>query len=232
MFGADLLLFGPAQIGATVVAGGAGTDRLGRLLEWLARYPQPELAVVGCAEHRELADELARKSITLVRNDAGLIPINTSGQVLVVMPQPIDLTPADTSSFVKPGLAMAVRRHHPSVHEVNVSAHPTSDEIEAVVEQARDHDLVIAATIDANEDQTTLMRRLIASGTLVIGVALRTPYDLTFFPELATYVCTYGIHPPSLEALADALFGLAPFPGRLPVAIPGMYPIGHGGDSR
>ena len=228
--GADLLLFGPAQTGATVVSGGVGTGRLGRLLEWLAKYPQPDLTVVGCQQHRELADELARRSITLVRNDAGVLPLKDPGRVLVVMPQPIDLTPADTSSFVEPGLAMAVRRYLPSANEIVVPAHPTSQEIDRVVEQARDHDLVIAGTIDANEDQTILMRRLIASGPPVVGVALRTPYDLAFFPELATYVCTYGIHPPSLEALADALFGMASFPGRLPVAIPGMYPIGHGGD--
>jgi beta-N-acetylhexosaminidase len=229
--GADLLLFGPAQTGATVVSGGGATDRLGRLLEWLASFPQPDLTTVGCQQHRGLADELARRSITLVRNDAGLLPLKDPGRVLVVMPQPIDLTPADTSSYVEPGLAMAVRRYLPSANEIVVPAYPTSEDIDGVVEQARDHDLVIAGTIDANEDQTTLMHRLIGSGPPVVGVALRTPYDLAFFRELATYVCTYGIHPPSLEALADALFGMAPFPGRLPVAIPGMYPIGHGEDS-
>ena len=229
--GADLLLFGPAQTGATVSAGDAGGDRLLRLLEWLAGFPQPDLAVVGCSEHRELADELARRSLTLVRNDAGLLPLKGPGRVLVLMPRPTDLTPADTSSYVEPGLATAIRRHLPSVTEMVFSANPSSDEIEAVAFEAGDHDLVIAGTIDVNEGQVTLMRRLVASGQPVIGVALRTPYDLVFFPELATYVCTYGIHSPSLDALADALFGLATFPGRLPVAIPGLYPIGHGGDS-
>ena len=227
--GADLLLFGPAQTGATVPAGDAGSDRLGRLFDWLAGFPQPDLEIVGCSQHRELADELARRSLTLVRNDAALLPIRNPGRVLVLMPRPTDLTPADTSSYVEPGLATAIRRHLPSIAEVVVSAHPTPDETEAVVEQSNAYDLVIAGTIDVNEDQATLMRRLIASGPPVIGVALRTPYDLAFFPELATYVCTYGIHAPSLEALADALFGMASLPGRLPVAIPGLYPIGHGG---
>ncbi|HEX5672263.1 MAG TPA: glycoside hydrolase family 3 N-terminal domain-containing protein, partial [Acidimicrobiia bacterium] len=229
--GADLLLFGPAQTGATVVSNGRANDRLGRLLDWLASFPQPDLAIVGCDEHRELADELARRSITMVRNDAGLVPLKDPRRVLVVMPQPIDLTPADTSSFVEPGLARAIRRYQPDAVETVVSAYPTHDEIDAVVEQAGDHDLVIVGTIDANENQTFLMRQLIAFGPPVIGVSLRTPYDLAFFPELATYLSTYGIQAPSLAALADALFGMAPFPGRLPVAIPGMYPIGHGGDS-
>jgi beta-N-acetylhexosaminidase len=167
----------------------------------------------------------------MVRNDAGLLPLKDPGRVLVVMPQPVDLTPADTSSFVEPGLGMAVRRQLSSVNDMVVSANPTSNEIERVVGRAREHDLVIAGTIDANEDQATLMRQLVHTGRPVVGVALRTPYDLAFFPELATYICTYGIHQPSLAALTDALFGMAPFPGRLPVAIPSLYPIGHGGYS-
>ena len=226
--GADLLLFGPAQAGTTAVGTANPSGRLEKLVAWLDGFPQPDVNVVGCADHRELAGELARKSITLVRNDAGLIPVNTSGRALVVMPRPLDLTPADTSSYVEPGLATAIRRHHPTAQAIVVSAHPTHNEIESVVEQASNHDPVIVGTIDANEAQTALTRRLIASGSNVIGVALRTPYDLAFFPELATYICTYGIHPPSLGAMADALFGLAPFQGRLPVAIPGLYPIGAG----
>jgi beta-N-acetylhexosaminidase len=62
----------------------------------------------------------------------------------------------------------------------------------------------------------------------VITVALRTPYDLAGYQEAPTYLASYGIHPPTMSALVDALLGLAPISGRLPVAIPGLYPIGHG----
>jgi hypothetical protein len=31
-----------------------------------------------------------------------------------------------------------------------------------------------------------------------------------------------------MEAVADAIFGEAPFEGRLPVDIAGLYPRGHG----
>jgi hypothetical protein len=36
-----------------------------------------------------------------------------------------------------------------------------------------------------------------------------------------------------MEALSAALFGEGSFPGRLPAAVPGMYPVGHawGADS-
>jgi beta-N-acetylhexosaminidase len=62
----------------------------------------------------------------------------------------------------------------------------------------------------------------------LITVSLRTPYDLAGYPEAATHLAAYGIHPPTMTALVDALFGLTPISGHLPVAIPGLYPVGHG----
>ncbi len=59
-------------------------------------------------------------------------------------------------------------------------------------------------------------------------VALRTPWDLLAYPSARTHVCSYGILPPSMEALAAALVGEAPFVGRLPVEIAGLHPRGHG----
>ena len=56
----------------------------------------------------------------------------------------------------------------------------------------------------------------------MIAVALRMPYDLAAYPSVKTYACAYSILPPSMEALADALFGKHRFTGQLPVSIPGM----------
>ena len=72
-----------------------GTGSIG-----LDGFDQPDLAVVGCADHRALAAELAERSVTLVRDDAGLLPLapGADDRILAVMPAPRDLTPADTSA--------------------------------------------------------------------------------------------------------------------------------------
>ena len=90
----------------------AATRRLDELRRWLDGREQPPLDVVGCAEHQALAAELARRSITLVRNDDGLLPLRPAAdaRVAVVQSMPADLTPADTSSMVPPTLASALRR--------------------------------------------------------------------------------------------------------------------------
>jgi beta-N-acetylhexosaminidase len=228
--GADLLLYGPAQAGNLPQTVRNGDDRVTPLLEWLASFDRPELDVVGCAAHRDLAAEVASRSITLVRNRQRLLPLQVhDGQrILAVMPRPIDLTPADTSSLVEPGLAAAIFRHHRATTALVVGHHPSPSEVSGVREAAATHDFVVVGTIEAGPEQAELVRAAAAGGRPVVAVALRTPYDLQLFPEVDTYVAAYGIHPPSMKALADCLFGVAPFRGRLPVSIPGLYPSGHG----
>jgi beta-N-acetylhexosaminidase len=89
---------------------------------------------------------------------------------------------------------------------------------------------VVIGTIAANLDpaQGDLVRAVLASGAPVVTVALRTPFDLMAYAEAPTHVCTYGVLPVSMDALAAALFGRIPFGGRLPAAIPGVAPTGHG----
>ena len=72
------------------------------------------------------------------------------------------------------------------------------------------------------------MNELLATGVPTVAVALRTPYDLVAYPAAATYACTYGLRRPMMEALANALFGKAPFGGKLPVTIADHYDAGHG----
>jgi beta-N-acetylhexosaminidase len=204
--------------------------RITALRSWIAGFEQPPLAVVGCAEHLQLAAEVAARSVTLVRNEAALLPLRLSAgaRVLAIMPQPADLTPADSSSTVTPGLATALRRHHVNVDELVVPMIPGADEIAAVAARAADYDLLVVGTISASlmPEQAALVHCLPDRPT--VTVAMRTPYDLASYPESTTHLATYSILPPSLDALADCLFGAAPCRGRLPVPIADSYPVGHG----
>ncbi|MCI0679698.1 MAG: glycoside hydrolase family 3 protein, partial [Actinobacteria bacterium] len=129
--GADLLLYGPRQTGALPERTTDGTGHLDDLHVWLDGFDTPDPSLVGCAQHRALAEELARRSITLVRDDIGLIPLNRdpASRVLTVMPRPADLTPADTSSLVAPGLAEAIKARAPSTTGLVVDREPTGTEI-------------------------------------------------------------------------------------------------------
>jgi beta-N-acetylhexosaminidase len=246
--GIDLLLCAPgeddrlrmeAELGHAAASGVIAEDALAASLarqetlrRWLGSIDQPDLSVVGSEGHRSLAAEVARRAITLVRNEAGLLPLRlpADAQIAAIMPAPRDLTPADTSSTVPPALADALRRHHPRVDAFVTGQPPSDAEIASLAAHAPDFDLLVVGTISASLDraQAELVRALRATGRPVVWVALRTPWDLAVDASAPTYACSYGIHRPSLDALADVLFGVAPASGRLPVEIAGLHPRGHG----
>jgi beta-N-acetylhexosaminidase len=211
----------------------AAAARVAALRAWAAAQPRPELDVVGCAEHAALAAEVAGRAITVVRDEARLLPLRlpAGARVAVVTPQPADLTPADTSSYERADLAAAVRRYHPGAEAHPAPADPADAEVAQLRAALRGCDLAIVATINAWQQpgQAALVRALLADGVPTVVAALRLPYDLAAFPAAPTFVCAYSILPPALDALAAALWGAAPAPGRLPVSIPGLYAAGHGG---
>lgn len=227
--GADLLLYGPAQTAMLPSVAPASSAAIEELIAWLAPWPLPDMAVVGCSEHKDLADELARRSITLVRDDAPSLPLRLGADdmVLAIMPQPTDLTPADTSATVEPKLGSAIRRHHAQTTEMVMPFEPTADDVARCVAAAEDHQIVVIGTIDAGVAQAGLVDSIVATGVPTVTVALRTPYDLAAYPTATAHLCTYGILEPTMNALADALFG-SRVEGRLPASIPGLYPVGHG----
>jgi beta-N-acetylhexosaminidase len=202
----------------------ASAGRLATLRARLASVSQPDLSVVGSAAHRALAREVADRSITLVRDRARLLPLRPAAgdRVLAVMPRPRDLTPADTSRSVPPGLAAALRAHWPDVDEIVTSHPPTHDEIAAARAAAAGAAVVVVGTIAASADpaQAALVDALLDTGRPVVTASLRTPWDLAAYPRAGTHVAAYGILPPTLAALAATLFGDQAFRGVLPVALP------------
>lgn len=240
--GTDLLLCGPDPERQSVVEAGlaravarsaidaadhgAAIARIAALRSWLAGVPTPDPGVVGSAEHRALADEVARRSITRIRDRDGLLPVGlTAGAtVLVVEPEPRDLTPADTTSWLRPGgLAAAVRARGVAVEGIVVASDAAEDAgtLDGLALRARNAALVVLGTVDAVRDPAmqAIAGALARSGTPVVAVALRGPWDAVAYPGIGTVLATYGIQPPTLAALAAALVGEAPITGRLPVRL-------------
>jgi beta-N-acetylhexosaminidase len=204
---------GPPALLAAVKSGRISQQRLGasvlRILEAKARRgilsPQPAARPIDEQAHRELALEVARKAITLQRDDAHLMPLRAEQRVLVVVPD------APTRSEVQDdhlasSLLDAVRQFAPNATGASASN---------AVEKARPADVVVLGTYDLAQDpaQQALAQSLIATGKPVVGVALRGPYDPAFLP---TILAAYGDRPVHLQAAAEALFGQLTPAGKAP----------------
>jgi beta-N-acetylhexosaminidase len=201
----------------------ASADRVAALKQWVAQQTPPDFSVIGCAEHVALAHEIAGRSITLVRDEAKQLPLRpkADGTIAVIVPQPKDLTPADTSSYDKPALAAAIRAYHDRVEEIVMPIEPGEADVAALADRVAGADRIIVGTINAyqHRGQVALINTLIDRGQSVIAIALRMPYDVSATPRVPTCLCAYSLQPASLEAVAKVLWGQIAASGQLPVQL-------------
>jgi beta-N-acetylhexosaminidase len=186
------------------------------LLDW---QPEPlDLALkrVGTESNQAAARQVALDSITLVRDEDALLPLSSDSPILVIYPR-------GGAAF-----GQAVLQHSPRATLLEVSERPTSRDFVQATTQAGAAHLVLIGTRDVmeNPEQAALVEALRVDYP-VIAVALDSPYDLLSYPQVSTYLATYGRAPVSMEALGQVLFGYAKPTGRLPVELPGLYEVGH-----
>jgi beta-N-acetylhexosaminidase len=187
------------------------------ILDW--RPPSAPIAeTVRTPEHLLLARQVARDSVTLVRDDAQVLPLRPETRLLLIYPQGV------------PKVEAALRAHFSDLHSLPVHRNPEDSEIRTAVEKATEAEAVVIATLDAMTfpSQADMVQVLAGQARPIVVVALRSPYDLLMFPQQSTYVAIYGETPRSLEAMSELLCGEIQPRGLLPVDLPGLYPFGHG----
>ena len=194
--------------------------------------------VVGAPAHRRDEQAITDRTTTLVKNDAGLLPL--TGQARNVL---VTGWGATTTSTL--GAAIGRRGQTVTVRETGTT--PDQATIDRTVADAGTSDLVVVSTMNAGSvdavtglptpsaaAQQALVRALLATGKPVVVAGVRNPYDIAYFTEAPTYLATYGYTAASLESLTRVLFGEVDPAGRLPVSIPradgsgALYPFGHG----
>ncbi len=160
-------------------------------------------ATCGTLETKALSRAVANQSITLVRTGSpAALPLTPGSKLLVVE------TPAAN------GLGREL-----DVPFIVVDEQPTRAQRQSALSMARDGRVVIVAVADASRfpEQVKLVEAFVKTSSPVIVVAIRTPYDLATMPEQATLLATYGLNPPTLEALLNVLWGEVLPQGHLPV---------------
>lgn len=229
--GSDVILLGhlPDQIGlADRHREAENPQAIARIIRAQQAIPAtlPDVSTVGCADYRATAQTIADQSITLIRDREQYLPLRPApeDQITVITVTPDDLTPADTSSTVQIKLFDAIKKRHAHVTHVTIPHQPDAEQIRQALNTADGAQTVIVGTIAADQfsGQGELVRALIDAGHTVIAVALRTPYDILAYPDVAAYLCAYGIRSATTEAVARVLFGEITARGVLPCAIPGI----------
>jgi beta-N-acetylhexosaminidase len=185
--------------------------------------------IVGSQEHKQLSDQVYERSTTLVRDDAGLLPLRLAPEqrLLVLLLRPTIHSQVSDRDHPGSELVEYIQQRHANVQMHTASMLDTA-ETQAILQQALDTAAItIVVTHNAHIDnwQAEFVRGLLKNGRPLINVAAFNPYDLLSYPELGTYLVTYESTPPAFAAAARVLFGEIQAQGHLPVSLPGIYEI-------
>jgi beta-N-acetylhexosaminidase len=189
--------------------------------------------VVGSPAHRALAADIAQRAVTLLRDRDGLLPLR-SAPALVVQYAPE--TELKAGRVFGPALQAAL----PGSRVVKVTPNVSRQQLDSIATSARGMDrIVVAAYVRRIEGEgrfavpqhvaswiDSLARQ--TTGPKAAVVAFGNPYLIRQFPNVGTYLVTYGVSDDLERAAARALLGTAPITGRAPISLPGFFRAGDG----
>src|SRR5882672_1446282 len=192
--------------------------------------------IVGGKETLALADEIAGHAITLVRNDAKLLPLKLAPKATIFN---LAITNGDDRLVVTQPFVATLARSGRKVVTIVLDDRSSEEEVKKALDLAGHADMVIASlygrvrtgqarSVGLPEPGANALAALIDRKTPIIGISFGNPYLLSSFPKLQTYLVAYGDMQSLQGAAAQALLGQSDITGRLPISLPGMYPRGTG----
>ena len=184
-------------------------------------------------------DEAAKAfecAVTLVRNDGPVLPLEVAPEKLVVLSLSSDLG----DYYAGQAFVTAMRKRFPDAPAFYADGDTGNEALDEAFSRAAAADTVVLAlfsrlsdrkgSVDLEPRHIDLIRKLagLEGGPAVVAVSFGSPYFLRHIPEVDAYLCLYKNTPETQAIAARALAGEMAVAGRLPVSIPGLYPIGHG----
>ena len=249
--GADVLLK-PSDIGraidAVVNAVNAGTitaaridSSARRLLEAKARLGlnvdrtvnlEAVRREVGSPEHWAIADRIAGRAITLLRDTPALVPIAGTAKRIAV----VTYTP---ESELRAGRTFAaeLRRALPNARVFRISPRSSAAELDSLAATIAGWDAIVVSThvrtIEgagrfAVAPAVAQWIDTLATRARLTVVANGNPYVIRQFPRVQSYLVTYGVGDALERAAARAVAGSAAITGHSPISLPGFFVRGDG----
>jgi beta-N-acetylhexosaminidase len=196
--------------------------------------PQAVNRLVEKPENLREAQHVAERSITLLRNEGGVLPLDVrrADRALFVV------VAADDDEEEGRTFVPEVQRRAKNAHVIRADSRTTAGEYNEILAQAAKAETIIIApfvkraalkgTVALPDTQADFVRKLVATGKPVAVIGFGSPYLVRQFDRAPVYATAYAIEDVAQAAGVRALFGEVPIQGRLPVRVPGLFEVGAG----
>jgi beta-N-acetylhexosaminidase len=189
---------------------------------------------VGIRDHVQVAQAIADRSLTLLKNEGDLLPLlgtRTARVFSVTYRGRTDLMAGRT-------LNAGLRTRYPRLTTATLERDSPSEVLEGLMPRARRSNLVVVSlfvttisysgTVALPEPVSDFVQQLAAESIPHVVVSFGNPYLLREFPDAQAYLLAWSGAEVSQRAVAKALFGEIEIRGRTPTRIPPFFQIGDG----
>jgi beta-N-acetylhexosaminidase len=189
---------------------------------------------VGIPSHEAVAQEIAERSLTLLKNERNLLPLlgTRSARVFsVTFRRASDLL---AGRFFNAGL----RARYPRLVTAELDRNTPPELYRALRQRARASDLVVVSlyvsvvtssgSVAIPEEMAEFIQELARANRPHVVISFGSPYLLSEFPDAQAYLLAWSGTEVTQKAAARALFGEIPIQGRTPTRIPPLFEIGDG----
>lgn len=199
-------------------------------------------SALGSRANQAVADEISRRSITLVKDDRSQVPLRISKDAAVLYLSVLDYPSGWRIAAPSGTFIPELKQRWPNVTAIELSDRTTPNELDLVRAMVPRFDAIVASTFvrtasaSGRMDLAPPLVRLLQDIARTTGqtrqpfvtVMFGNPYTAMFLPDLPAILLTYDFYGRAETSAVRALAGEAPIAGKLPIALPNMYPVGHG----
>jgi len=195
-------------------------------------------AKFGTRAHAAVAQEINDRGITLIKDERNQVPLAAPRDANVLYLSVLDYASGWREGIPSRTMIPELKKRWANLTTIEVTDRTTASEYELIRALAKRADAVIAGVfvriasysgrMDLSQSQIALLDSVAAQNKPFAAVCFGNPYTATFLPKLPAVLLGYEFSDFTERAAAKALAGEIPIGGKLPISLPGMFPIGHG----
>jgi beta-N-acetylhexosaminidase len=177
-------------------------------------------------EHLKLAQAIADKSITLVKDEKSIIPLNKSKYQNIFWITITEGLGNESETFFQSLLQVKF----PNSMQALVHQETNDEYYDKILDSAGCVDLVILSSfikvkayqgsVSISKKHEELIKKILKLKKPNALISFGNPYLLKVFPKVNAYLCAFGDTNVSQQAMLKALKGEIDIQGRLPISIP------------
>lgn len=198
--------------------------------------------LVGGRQHAEVAQTLAARAITLIKDDRNQVPLRVPRDASVLYLSVLDYPAGWGIAAPSRTMIPQLQQRWPNLTSIELSDRSTTSELDLVRASVPRYDAVVASVFvraASGSGRMDLAPALVKLLEDVVRVTARTPkpfvtvvfgnpYVVLAVPTLPAVMLTYDCYDLAEASAVRALAGDAPIGGRLPISLPGLFEAGFG----